>query len=147
VISQRVLYLRSREKSHVDSHLVGCVCDLFRNAVRDAVEPPFVFWGLGCRSRSVCFFAVSCVGCAWLAVSCVSLSVAPLAAFLGKSVHVSSAFEVVFLCCFLHAFLCSCAWWAVASWLLRMHPWVEPSLPLWLVSVEVEHAFSELLAP
>ena len=24
--------------------LVGCVCDLFRNAVRDAVVPPFVFW-------------------------------------------------------------------------------------------------------
>ena len=106
-----------------------------------------LFWGLGCRSRSICFFAVSCVGCAWLAVSSVSLSVAPLSAFHGKSVHVSSAFEVVFLCCFLHAFLCSCAWWAVASWSLRMHPWVEPSLPLWLVSVEVEHAFSELLAP
>ena len=42
VISQRVLYLRSCEKSHVASHLVGCCRGLFGSAVWDARS--FFLW-------------------------------------------------------------------------------------------------------
>ena len=89
---------------------MGCGCDLPRNAVRDAVEPPFVFWVSSFVHVSLApllilvwaFWLAHCwclrgLWCrTWHAFSSVSLSVAPLAAFHGKSVHVSSAFEEVF---------------------------------------------------